>query len=154
MELKTILQGIDGIKAKGDLSVEVKDVTNDSRKVKKGSMFIAIKGFETDGHKYIDDVIEKGPSAIMVQEGADLKKLAKLEGITITVVLTENSRDALAIAACNFYGNPSRKFTVIGVTGTKGKTTTTYMIKEILEKQGKKVRTNWYNCSIYKWEKT
>ena len=62
MELKTILQGIDGIKAKGDLSVEVKDVTNDSRKVKKGSMFIAIKGFETDGHKYIDDVIEKGPT--------------------------------------------------------------------------------------------
>ncbi len=152
MELKTILQGIDGIKAKGDLSVEVKDVTNDSRKVKKGSMFIAIKGFETDGHKYIDDVIEKGPSAIMVQEGADLKKLAKLEGITILVV--PDTRIALAIVSSNFYDNPSKKLKIIGVTGTKGKTTTTYMIKEILEKQGKKVRTNWYNCSIYKWEKT
>lgn len=149
MELKTILQGIEGIKAKGDLSIDVKDITNDSRKVKKGSMFIAVKGFETDGHKYIDDVIAKEPSAIMVQEGADLKKLAKLEDITILVV--PDTRIALAIVSSNFYDNPSKKLKLIGVTGTKGKTTTTYMIKEILEKQGKKVRINWYNCSIYKW---
>lgn len=57
MELKKILQGIEGIKAKGDLDLDIPDITNDSRKVKKGAMFIAVKGFETDGHKYINEVI-------------------------------------------------------------------------------------------------
>ena len=151
MELKKILQGIEGIKAKGDLSLEVKDITNDSRKVSKGSMFIAIKGFETDGHKFIKEVIEKEPSSIMVQEGADLRELAKLENITILVV--PDTRKALAIVSSNFYGNPSKKLKLIGVTGTKGKTTTTYMIKEMLEAQGKKVRINRNNSNIYKWKK-
>lgn len=137
MELKQILQGIESIKAKGELDVDIKKLTNDSRKVEKGSMFIAIKGFETDGHKFIKDVIEKKPKAIMVQEGTDLKELAKLEDITVLVV--PDTRKALAICACNFYDNPSKKLKIIGVTGTKGKTTTTYMIKEMLEKQGKKV---------------
>lgn len=151
MELKKILQGIEGIKAKGDLEIDVKNITNDSRKVSSGSMFIAIKGFETDGHKFIKDVIKEEPSAIMVQEGADLKELASLEGITVLVV--PDTRKALAICSSNFYGNPAEKLKLIGVTGTKGKTTTTYMIKEMLEKQGKNVRINWNYCSIYKWEK-
>lgn len=137
MELKQILQGIESIKAKGELDVDIKKLTNDSRKVETGSMFIAIKGFETDGHKFIKDVIEKKPKAIMVQEGTDLKELAKLEDITVLVV--PDTRRALAICASNFYDNPSKKLKIIGVTGTKGKTTTTYMIKEMLEKQGKKV---------------
>lgn len=152
MELKKILQGIEGIKAKGELSVDVKNITNDSRKVEENSMFIAIRGFETDGHKFINDIISKRPSAIMVQEDADLKEIAKIEGITILVV--PDTRKALAICSSNFYDNPAQKLKLIGVTGTKGKTTTTYMIKEMLEKQGKKVRFNWNNCSIYKWKET
>ncbi|MCI8519165.1 MAG: hypothetical protein HFJ51_03595 [Clostridia bacterium] len=151
MELKKILTGIEGIKAKGDLSLDVKNITNDSRKVEKGSMFIAIKGFETDGHKFIKDVIKLEPSCVMVEEGADLKEIAKLENVTILVV--KDTRKALAIASSNFYGNPSKKLKLIGVTGTKGKTTTTYMIKEMLEAQGKNVRINWNNSSIYKWKK-
>lgn len=151
MELKKLLQGIEGVKAKGDLNIDIKNITNDSRKVEKGSMFIAIKGFETDGHTFVKDVIKKEASAIMVQEGADLKELASLENITILVA--PDTRKALAIVSSNFYGNPSEKLKLIGVTGTKGKTTTTYMIKEILEKQDKKVRTNWYNCSVYCWQK-
>lgn len=147
MELKKILQGLDGIKAKGDLSVNVTSITNDSRKVDKGSMFIAIKGFETDGHKFIKEVIKKQPNVIMIQEGADLKDIVNLDNITVLVV--KDTRKALAIVSSNFYENPSSKLKLIGVTGTKGKTTTTYMIKEILEAQGKKVRINWYNCSIY-----
>ena len=92
MELKKLLQGIEGIKAKGDLEVDVKDITNDSRNVKKGSMFIAIKGFETDGHRFISEVIDKAPSAIMVEEGTDLKVFAGVEGITILVA--PNTRQA------------------------------------------------------------
>ena len=150
MELKKILQGIEGIKAKGDLNVDIKNITNDSRCVQEGDLFIAIKGFETDGHKFIKDVIKLNPSAIMVEEGSDLKELAKIENITIIVV--PNTRIGMAVASSNFYDNPSKKLKLIGVTGTKGKTTTTYMIKEMLEKQGKKVRINWNNCGIYKWK--
>ncbi len=137
MELKKILQGIEDIKAKGSLDIEVKDLTNDSRKVEKDSMFIAVKGFETDGHKYIKEAIKKGATVIMVEEGADIKELLQLDEITILMV--KDTRKALAICSCNFYDNPSNKFILIGVTGTKGKTTTTFMIKHMLEKQGKNV---------------
>lgn len=141
MELKKILQGIDGIKAKGDLSLDIKDLTNDSREVKKGTMFIAIKGFETDGHKFLKDVITKKPNAIMIEEGADIKDL-KGAPDDITIIQVPDTRKALAIASANFYDNPGDKLKIIGVTGTKGKTTTTYMIKELLEREGKKVRIN------------
>ncbi len=137
MELKKILEGIEGIKAKGNLDLDIPNITNDSRNATKDSMFIAVKGFETDGHKYIKDVIEKGTKVIMVEEGADIKEFIKNDNITILMV--PNTRKALAICSANFYDNPSKKFTLIGVTGTKGKTTTTFMIKHMLEKQGKKV---------------
>ena len=100
-------------------------------------MFVAIKGTEADGHEYISKAIENGAKVIMVEEGYDIKKIALQEEITI--VMAPNTRNALAITSSNFYGNPSKKFKLIGITGTKGKTTTTYMIKEILEKAGKKV---------------
>ncbi len=137
MELKQILQGIEGIKAKGNLDIDIKDITNDSRKVKKGTLFIAIKGFEVDGHKFIKDVIEKQASAVMVQDVKSIKEFTEVENLTIIVV--PDTRKALAIASSNFYGNPASKLKLIGITGTKGKTTTSFMIKEILEKQGKKV---------------
>lgn len=137
MNLKNILNGITGIKAKGRADIDINQITTDSRAVKEGSLFIAIKGFETDGHNYIEKAIENGAEAIMIQEGYDYKKLLQYENITL--VMVPDTRLAEAICAANFYEHPEEKLKMVGVTGTKGKTTTTFMIKEILEKQGSKV---------------
>lgn len=137
MILKQLLNGIEGIKAKGNLELDIKKVEMDSRKIEKDSMFVAIKGFEADGHQYIEDAIKKGASVIVIENGFDLKTISFPEELTVLIV--ENTRKALAKIACNFYDNPSKKFKLIGITGTKGKTTTTFMIKSILEKTGQKV---------------
>lgn len=137
MKLKEMLVGLEGLKVKGDLEIDIKGIESNSKNIKKNYVFVAIKGFDTDGHQYISSAIKKGAIAVMVEEGCDLKALDIPEGITI--VMAKNTREALAICSSNFYGNPSRRFKLIGVTGTKGKTTTTFMIKEILEKAGQKV---------------
>ena len=137
MELKKILVGIDGLKAKGSLDIDVKNIESNSKNIKEGDMFVAIKGFATDGHTYINDAIKAGAKAVMVEQGCDLKTI-KLPA-DVTLIMATNTREALAKCSCNFYENPSKKFKLIGVTGTKGKTTTTFMIKEILEKAGHKV---------------
>ena len=137
MNLKELLNGIDGLKAKGELEVDISSIAHDSRKVKENGMFIAIKGFETDGHKYIKQAVENGARVVVIQEGESIKKSDINEDTTI--VSAPNTRVALAKVACNFYGSPSSKFKLIGITGTKGKTTTTFMVKSILEKHGLKV---------------
>ena len=135
MNLKNIIAGIEGLKAKGNLDIEVKNITTDSRKVKEGDMFIAIKGFDTDGHKYIGMAIQNGAKVILIDE-SELKNVMQSIPQDVVLITAPDSRIATAYSACNFYDNPSRKMQVIGVTGTKGKTTTTFMIKSILEKQG------------------
>ena len=137
MNLKSMLIGLEGLKARGDLEQEIKGIDSNSKNIKKGYLFVAIKGFTVDGHKFIEDAIENGATAIAIEEGFDLKS-AKIPN-SITIILAKNTRELLAIASSNFYKNPSKKFKLIGITGTKGKTTTTFMIKEILEKAGKKV---------------
>ena len=137
MDLKSVITGIEGLKAKGDLDIEIKSIESDSRKISKDGMFVAIKGFETDGHKYIKQAVENGATAIMIQEGTKINK----EDITddTTIIMAPDTRIAAAKMACNFYKNPSKELKLIGITGTKGKTTTSFMIKAILEAQGKKV---------------
>ena len=137
MDLKSVISGIEGLKAKGDLDIEIKSIESDSRKMSKDGMFVAIKGFETDGHKYIKQAIENGATAIMIQEGTKINK----EDINddTTIIMAPDTRIAAAKMACNFYKNPSKELKLIGITGTKGKTTTSFMIKAILEAQGKKV---------------
>ena len=137
MELKKLLVGLEGIKGKGDLNLDIKGVESNSKKIEEGFVFVAIKGFTTDGHEYIENAVKAGAVAIVVQEGCDLDLVKKLENVT--VIMVPDTRIALAVISSNFYGNPSKKLKLIGVTGTKGKTTTTFMIKEILEKAGKKV---------------
>ena len=137
MELKKVLIGLEGLKAKGSLDIEINNLDSNSKNIKDGDMFIAIKGFSVDGHKYINDAIKAGAKAVMVEEGTNLKDIKLPEDVTL--IIAKDTREALAICSCNFYGNPSLKFKLIGVTGTKGKTTTTFMIKEILERAGYKV---------------
>ena len=137
MNLKEMLIGLDGLKAKGNIDIEITGIAFNSKEVQKGYLFVAIKGFETDGHEYIKEAIEAGASAIVIEEGCDLKKINIPEDVTI--IMAKDTREALAIISCNYYDNPSKKLKLIGVTGTKGKTTTTYMVKTMLEKAGKKV---------------
>ena len=139
MELKSILAGLEGLKVKGNLEVEIANIRNNSKEVNKGDMFVAIKGFDFDGHEHIGEAIEKGAKVVLAQTDGISKEEIKQIPEDVTLVLAENTRYALAIAACNFYHNPSQKVKLIGVTGTKGKTTTTYMIRDILQKQGIRV---------------
>ncbi len=139
MELKTILSGLENLKVKGSLDIDVPNIKNDSRAVKPGDMFVAIKGFDIDGHEHINEACANGAKVILAQTNQITKEDIKDVSEDVTIVLADDTRYALAICACNFYKNPSRKIKLIGVTGTKGKTTTTYMIRDILEKQGIKV---------------
>lgn len=111
-------------------NIDITGIAYDSRKVQNGYIFVCIKGFAQDGHKYAKSAQEKGAAVIVAEDEID---------VDIPVIYTNNSRRTLAELACRFYGNPSEKFSLIGITGTNGKTTTTYLIKSILEYAGKKV---------------
>ena len=131
MKLSKILENVETI-TKDYEDVEITGVTIDSREVKDGFLFICFEGTKFDGHTYIKDAIANGAKAIIVQK--DVENLPGVEFIKTT-----SGRENIARIACNFYGNPSKEFKLIGITGTKGKTTTTYMIKSILEAHGLKV---------------
>ena len=139
MNLKEILVGLEGLKVRGNLEIDINKVKNNSEKVEPNDLFVAIKGFDFNGHEHIEEAVKKGAIAILAEEDEVSKELLKKIPEYVTIILYKNTRYALAIAACNFYKNPSKKMKLIGVTGTKGKTTTTYMIRDILQKHGMKV---------------
>lgn len=132
MKLNDILKGIETVSVSGDMNVEISDIQYDSRKVEEGTMFICIKGFVSDGHKYIKSAYEKGARVFLVQDEVD-----DIEGCTFVQVA--DTRKTMAEVAANFCEHPSEKFEVIGVTGTNGKTSITTFLNEILKSDNKKV---------------
>ena len=128
IKLQKLIEELDVDYILGEEAVEIAGIAYDSREVNAGDLFIAITGFETDGHKYISDAIENGASAVLVEKD--------IQNSEVTVVKVEDSRSALAKVSAKFYDYPAQDLTVIGVTGTNGKTTTTYLIEGILSNLG------------------
>ena len=124
MILSELLQGVDILESSADLSVEISSVSYDSRQTKPGGLFVAMAGYETDGHRFIPMAMEKGAACVLCQEKPEAG---------IPYVRTADSRTALAQVGRNWYGDPAAGMTLAGVTGTNGKTTTTYLLKDILE---------------------
>ena len=119
---------------RGNLEVPVTEVVYDSRKIEKGCMFVCVQGANFDGHSKATEAAEKGAAVLIVEKDVALPEDAK-----ITVIRVESTRYAMAFIAAAYYGHPGDRLKVIGVTGTKGKTTTTYLVKSILEHAGYKV---------------
>ena len=113
----------------------MRDIIYDSRKIAPETMFVCMVGAVTDGHKYIPDAVEKGASVIVLEREEEAAQIPE----NITVLKVASARLALALMSAALFDHPARKLVTIGLTGTKGKTTTTYMIKKVLEMAGKKV---------------
>lgn len=135
MKLSKILTGLEYTCIQGDIDTEIKDIIYDSRKIEAGTVFVCMVGAITDGHVYIPEAIAKNAAAIVVQR--EDAALEVPDGMT--VIKVPNARHALALMSAEFFGHPAKSLVTIGLTGTKGKTTTTYMIKSVLEQAGEKV---------------
>ena len=132
---KDILQEVEISNIRGNLDIKVTGITSDSRNVYENMIFVAIKGYKDNGIKYVKSAIDTGAVAIVIDDDEDIDTIEE----DIAIITVKNSRRELSRIARNFYDNPSEKLTVIGITGTKGKSTTTFMIKSILQASGKKV---------------
>lgn len=131
MKLSSLLQKLVFTCVQGDLNQEISNVVYDSRKVVENSLFVCIKGALSDGHKFADKAIESGATVLVVEDDITAPQ-------NVTIIKVENSRYALACISAEYFDNPAEKLKVIGITGTKGKTTTTYLVKSILENAGHK----------------
>lgn len=151
MILKEIISGCGATEVTGNINTEAASICSDSRKVVPGALFVAVKGFASDGHRYIGTAIRNGAAAIAYQDGTILsEELDSLRNAgdgsdknigKIVFIKVESSRHALAVMAANFYGNPSRKLTLVGITGTNGKTTTVTLLHRMFTDLG-------YSCGL------
>ena len=124
MKLRELIKNLSVIETNADAGLEISGVSYDSRKTEKGDMFVAIRGFEADGHKFIPKAVENGAAVILCEEKPSCD---------IPYVLVSDSRYGLAIVSRDFFGDPASEMTMIGITGTSGKTSSSYLIKHMLE---------------------
>lgn len=129
MKLQNLLEKINCTEIYGDVDIEIKNIFINSKKAGKGSLFVAIEGFKCDGHSFIGEAVSAGASAVVVQKRVDAPSHT-------TQVVVDDTRKALPLLCRNFYNNPTASFKLIGVTGTNGKTTTSYLIDSILRTAG------------------
>ncbi|MDE5539829.1 MAG: UDP-N-acetylmuramoyl-L-alanyl-D-glutamate--2,6-diaminopimelate ligase, partial [Bacilli bacterium] len=129
MKLKTILEGTSYIVLNGNVDIEINDISYDSRRVEKNNVYVALKGYNKDGHDYIPEAIAKGAKVIVVS------KIVNIYG-DVTIIKVDDTRIALSYMSANYFGNPASKLKTIGITGTTGKTTTTHMVYEMLNHVG------------------
>ena len=134
MKLKELFDGIKYKLIKGDIELDIKDIVYDSRKVKDGVLFMAVVGSMVDGHDYISDAIKKGAKCIVISKDIDIKE-------DVTVIKVKDTRKILSKLSMKLFKYPQSKLKTIAITGTKGKTTTSFMIKKILEVAG-------YKCGL------
>ena len=125
MKLRELLKDIPVLECTADLETEITAICYDSRKAEPGCLFVAVTGFAADGNRFIPMALEKGAAAVVT---------AKKPEQDIPYILVESDRLALAMLGCNFYGHPAKSMTMIGVTGTNGKTSSTLLLKQVLEK--------------------
>ena len=132
MRLDYLLKGLPILEQKGTADLEIKGLTNDSRAVKKGYLFVAVRGSNQDGHRYLAHAVEKGAHALVVENVESAFK-------DVTIVRLPDTRIALSELAARFYNYPAKGMNLIGITGTNGKTTTSYLLESILKETGSKV---------------
>jgi len=128
MELRKLLEGVEVKKIAGDPLKEVEGIAYHTKQIGKGFLFAAIRGLEADGHQFIEEAVQKGAGVVVSEEEREVSDR--------TLILVPNSRRALAKISSNFYGDPSSRLKLIGITGTNGKTTTTYLLESIFRKAG------------------
>ena len=125
MKLKELLAGLTPLSSTADLETEIARISYDSRATAPGDVFVAMTGFATDGHDYIGRAMAAGAAAVVCERAP--------EDGAIPHVRVADSRQALAVMAANYYGHPADRMTMVAVTGTNGKTSTTYLLKAVLE---------------------
>ena len=157
MLLNRVLENIEYRLIAGDLEKEITSVEYDSRKATDGSLFVCVKGFTVDGHAFAEKAAQQGAGAIVidsVREGFDDDTFKKLnEQYSLTIVEIENTHKYLSDLCANFYDHPEKKLAVYGITGTKGKTTTAFMLREILLQSGRETGLIGTVCNIIAGEK-
>ncbi len=133
MILRDLIKGVRTRRVLGSADIEITAVCYDSKEVRNGSLFVAIRGEKTDGHKYVESAVKGGAKALLVEEVPE----SPLRGVSIIQV--EDTKLALAEVSANFFGHPTKELTLVGITGTNGKTTTTYLLESIWQEWGKNV---------------